>query len=99
MPAGSMLPAVLNVETVPLGVGYGVRFGIRLGGGGVVVTVGLLAPHPNNANVKTAADAEAARRTRSARSVSIVKRPPTSMTARRSSQSSRRQEKGVCSKG
>ncbi len=72
-----MLPAVLNVETVPLGVGYGVRFGIRLlGGGGVVVMVGLLPPHPNIPNAKTPAEAEAAMRPRSARCGSIVKQPP-----------------------
>jgi hypothetical protein len=73
-----MLPAVLNVETVPLGVGYGVRFEIRLLGGGVVVIVfaALLAPHPNSAPAKQAEKAETSKKTRTARCRSIVRRPP-----------------------
>jgi hypothetical protein len=77
MPVGSMLPEVLNVETVPLGVGYGVRLGIVPLDGGVVV-VGFTVPlpeQPNGAQARMLEAAQAASRMTNVRCLSFIKRP------------------------
>jgi len=58
-----MLPVALYVDSVPLGVGYGCRLGIKLGGGGggvVVADVPLLHPERTNAVAATSENIVAA---------------------------------------
>jgi len=78
-----MLPVALNVETVPLGVAYGVRLGIRSFGGGVEFTgVAPLPPHPSKNSAAAVTNRRLVTRTRNARCLSIVKRPPVRIAAR-----------------
>ena len=73
-----MPPVVLNVDSVPLGVGYGCRLGIKLGGGGGgdVVVADVALPHPARKNAVAATSKKAVAASKSKCRLAVVNRSP-----------------------